>query len=172
MSVVPLHTPRWQPDAEQWRPVQINPSYQVSSEGRVRNKNGLILKPMPAVGGYRQVGIWRNSKCHTVVIHKLVAEAFLGPRPADTVVMHIDNDPTNNRLHNLRYGTQSENVQQSVRDGNHHDARKTHCPRGHEYTPENTSLMRKTGRKPGSYSRRCLICHRQREAARTAGARK
>lgn len=39
--------------------------------------------------------------------------------------------------------------------------RKTHCPQGHEYTPENT-YTRPDG------TRRCQACHRQREAARWA----
>ena len=170
MSVVPLHTPRWIPDVEEWRPVQANTDYQVSSHGRVRNKKGLILKPILTKPGYYNVGLWRHSKSQVVRVHKIVAEAFLGPRPEGLVVMHLDNDPANNRLSNLRYGTQSENIQQSVRDGNHHEARKTHCPKGHEYSPDNTSLLRKTDRKPGSYSRRCLTCHREDMAARKARA--
>lgn len=42
---------------------------------------------------------------------------------------------------------------------------KTHCPKGHEYTPENTSTY-KTGK---SYtSRRCKTCRRAQERARNA----
>jgi hypothetical protein len=40
-------------------------------------------------------------------------------------------------------------------------ARKTHCPQGHEYTPENTYI------KPNG-GQRCRTCHRQKEAARWA----
>lgn len=36
-------------------------------------------------------------------------------------------------------------------------ARRTHCPRGHEYTPENTSLTSGTGRT-------CVTCNRERLA--------
>lgn len=38
----------------------------------------------------------------------------------------------------LRWGGRSENVVDSVKDGSHNMSRKTHCPQGHEYTPENT----------------------------------
>lgn len=41
---------------------------------------------------------------------------------------------------------------------------KTHCPQGHEYTPENTYI-----RPDGT--QRCRTCHRQREAARCAAQR-
>lgn len=33
---------------------------------------------------------------------------------------------------------------------------KTHCPAGHEYTPENTKLARST--KPGRFKRQCRAC--------------
>lgn len=44
-----------------------------------------------------------------------------------------------------------------VRHGNHHQARKTHCKHGHEFTPENT--RRRSNR------RWCLTCERIRHAA-------
>lgn len=34
-------------------------------------------------------------------------------------------------------GTQTENNRDTVKSGNHHEANKTHCPNGHEYTLEN-----------------------------------
>ena len=47
-------------------------------------------------------------------IHRLVAETFI-PNPDNLpIVMHIDNDPFNNHISNLRWGTQEENVQQSI----------------------------------------------------------
>lgn len=36
-------------------------------------------------------------------------EAFVGPRPFGMEVLHMDDDPTNNQLKNLRYGTHAEN---------------------------------------------------------------
>lgn len=40
--------------------------------------------------------------------------------------------------------------------GNQFQSGKTHCPCGHEYTPENTKLARST--KPGRFKRQCRKC--------------
>ena len=41
--------------------------------------------------------------------HSLVAEAFIGPRPKGKFIDHIDRNPKNNRVSNLRYVTPSVN---------------------------------------------------------------
>lgn len=44
-------------------------------------------------------------------IHQLVCEAFHGPRPfPKAVVIHLDEDGTNNKESNLKWGTQKENL--------------------------------------------------------------
>jgi hypothetical protein len=44
-------------------------------------------------------------------VHRLVCEAFHGPPPFDrAVVIHLDEDATNNRADNLKWGTQKENL--------------------------------------------------------------
>lgn len=42
-------------------------------------------------------------------VHRLVALAFLGERPAGMVIDHIDRNKANNNISNLRYCTPSEN---------------------------------------------------------------
>lgn len=44
-------------------------------------------------------------------VHRLVCEAFHGPPPFErAVVIHLDEDATNNRADNLKWGTQKENL--------------------------------------------------------------
>ena len=119
---------------EQWRDIPgYEGRYQVSDLGRVRSLDhrvrlvvkgvettrlspGRILKPGPARSGHLTVALGRgNSK----QVHALVLLAFVGPYPEGMEVLHGDDDPTNNRLNNLRYGTRSENLRQCVAHGRH-----------------------------------------------------
>lgn len=120
---------------ETWRPVSGREDYMVSDQGRVAR----ILKPVPDNRGYLNVTLSRREGVLSRrKVHQLVAEAFHGPRPEGAEVCHNDDNPANNAADNLRYDTHSGNEQDKVDHGRHHHARKTHCPAGHEYTPENT----------------------------------
>lgn len=86
--------------------------------------------------GYGQLG--------RLYVHRLVAEAAFGPIPPKyQVCHHCDNPPCCNPAH-LFVGTQSDNMRDMVAKGrwtNYGAAanrRKTHCPRGHELTEDNT----------------------------------
>ena len=59
-----------------------------------------------------------NGDHHEEYIHRLVAENFIyGDMSNGPNVLHRDDDPSNNRVENLRWGTQKENYQDSVRNG-------------------------------------------------------
>ena len=82
-----------------------------------------------------------------------ICELKLGPIPEGHEPDHLCfNTGCVNYESHVEVVTQRENT---LRSGNPTalNARKTHCPRGHEYTPENTY------QKPGN-RRVCRICHR------------
>lgn len=116
-------------EEEEWRDIpEYEGYYQVSNLGRVKSlertvervsKWGTldrmpikekILKPCKVVDGYLSVNLYLNKKHRQRKIHILVASAFIGPRPENCVIRHLDGNPENNRLDNLKYGTQSENI--------------------------------------------------------------
>jgi hypothetical protein len=94
---------------EEWRVVPLDPGYEASSKGRIRNKKtGKLLKPWRAGAGYLYVQLWR-SRIKTGV-HRLVAFAFLGNPPTPRhEVAHNDGDRENNDPANLRWATHAEN---------------------------------------------------------------
>lgn len=129
--------------SEDWRPVPgYEGLYEVSSSGRVwshhRHGGGGLLKTDPPSSRYPIVGLSKNRKTELIRVHVLVALAFLGPRPEGMQVLHKNDDPKDNRVENLYYGTSQQNRIDSVANGRHHLSRKTHCIRGHEFTEENT----------------------------------
>lgn len=59
-----------------------------------------------------------DGKYHEEYIHRLVAKNFI-PNPHNYPnVLHYDDNPDNNRVDNLRWGTQKMNYKDCVRNGN------------------------------------------------------
>jgi len=142
---------------EEWKPIPgYEGYYEVSNHGRVRGlKRGRVLKSRVNHGGYHLVQLHKEGKKKHKRIHRLMLEAFVGPCPEGMECLHIDGDPANNRLDNLRWASPSDNNLDTVKHGRHNNANKTHCPRGHELTPENIpNWIKKVGR------RQCLACYR------------
>lgn len=152
--------------SEEWRPVVgWEGLYEVSDQGRVRSLDrvvafgaqqrlvrGRILKGGKTVNGVPFV-VLSNGEHVNRSRHRLVLEAFVGPCPPGMEACHWNDIKTDNRLANLRWDTHAANGRDCVRNGNHKHANKTHCPRNHEYTPENTKRMKHGGRA-------CMECHR------------
>ena len=94
-------------EGETWQPYE---SAWVSSLGRFKPSSGVVSTPKPQQSGYVQVQI--NGKHH--LIHRLIAIAFELPKRDDQdTVDHIDGNPSNNRLDNLRWANQSEQIHHS-----------------------------------------------------------
>lgn len=95
-------------------------------------------------------------------IHRLSAHLYLEYDLTDKV-FQVNHRCKNRNCWNpahLYVGTQQQNVQETT-TGRH--APKTHCIRGHEYTPKNTIITKK--------GKICKECKRNRERLRYHGIR-
>ena len=151
---------------EQWRTVPGFPAYEVSDQGRVRSIDhhtvnslgrklfyrGRVRKLRDDGRGYLRVNLSNGPVWSVKHVHRIVLEAFVGPRPDGMHACHANDISTDNRLENLRWDTASANGLDMVRNGRGFNARKTHCPQGHEYTPDNTYLSQ------GGRRRQCREC--------------
>lgn len=119
---------------EKWLPVVgYEGLYSVSDLGRVRSeprivmrKNGLqqtvhalILRTPPnkCGTGYMECGLNKAGVLKVRLVHQLVLEAFVGPRPAGKVGCHNDGDSRNSSAANLRWDTMKANGEDSVKHG-------------------------------------------------------
>lgn len=117
--------------AEEWRPVVgMESYYEVSSQGRVRSlprdvqignrlrrAGGQSLSAIVGSRGYLVVNLSCNGRRTQVFVHKLVLEAFSGPRPKGLEACHNDGDRLNCALSNLRWDTRSSNHGDKVAHG-------------------------------------------------------
>jgi lambda repressor-like predicted transcriptional regulator len=77
----------------------------------VRVRAGRTLRPQKHPFGYLSVTLCNGGAKSIQRIHTLVARAFIGERPTENhVVAHNNGVANDNRLQNLRYATQSENL--------------------------------------------------------------
>lgn len=130
----------------------------INSKGRPRRIKGKVLQPKIHKGGYHQVVLYRDGKPKCFLVHRLMMLAFTEPPlDPDMIVCHRDDNPTNNVLSNLYWGTQVENQDDRIRLGNHHKANRTHCSNGHPLDSSNIDWS--TG-KNGRRYRRCRTCDR------------
>lgn len=111
--------------------------YQVSDLGRVRSLDhevtggchhtgksftrvckGKILRPgRYCKSGHLSIPLGRRTGGSGIPVHQLVMLAFVGEPPEGMEVCHINGDPTDNRLVNLRYDTRTQNILDVYRQG-------------------------------------------------------
>lgn len=102
------------------------PFYRVSADGKVwgcrarytrKISDWRPLSPHPDRKGYLVVSLRRDGRLRNHLVHRLVLQTFVGPRPAGTQCRHLDGDQTNNALSNLCWGTPLENAADARRHG-------------------------------------------------------
>lgn len=104
------------PYMEEWRPINNWESYFISNYGNVKRqsrefKDKMIdLKGSTLNNGYRYVQEINDGKRKNHLIHRLVAKAFIDNSENKPHVDHIDNNPLNNNVSNLRWCNHNENM--------------------------------------------------------------
>lgn len=96
----------------QWKVIPTYPNYEVSNFGNVRRVGSTKLLALSTKRGthpYQRAHLCQDGKARYILVHRLVLEAFIGPCPKGYQCLHLDNNPRNNRLDNLRWGTPKEN---------------------------------------------------------------
>jgi hypothetical protein len=108
-------------EREEWKLFRDG-TYAVSSMGNVRRAKpgvgtfvGRPVRPAIAPGGYAQASLSIAGRMKRFYVHRMVAEAFLGPCTIGHVVNHIDANKQNNQRSNLEYVTHRENVRHAMR---------------------------------------------------------
>lgn len=174
---------------ELWKPVRdFEDFYEVSNHGRVRSLDrrvmfqtrwggavprlhkGCILAPGTKPAGYKFVGLSNGSTTTYRMVHCMVAEAFIGPRPPGYDVGHDDNNKSNNHVSNLKYQTHHENILDRKRHGVERAGETVPTSRlteaevrlireGYEAGVGRTQLARRFGVKPGQIYR--IVTRRQ-----------
>lgn len=113
---------------EIWRPVPIpeySDYYQVSNKGRIKslervltNCNGVrsrkrekILTQTKPYGPRKYIGVWlcNDTAKKQFYVHRLVADAFIPNPHSKPHIDHINTNPSDNRVENLRWVTSREN---------------------------------------------------------------
>lgn len=102
-----------------WKPIPGYEGYEASDSGEIRSwrsKHGKLTKPRIlktglSVNGYRKVSPMSKERGHGVCtkVSRLVALAFIGQRPKDLQIAHLNGNKIDDRAANLKYCTAKEN---------------------------------------------------------------
>lgn len=85
--------------------------YVVSNNGRVMNvRSGRVLRGIVNNLGYIMVGLSKSGKVKMILVHRLVAEAFIKNPDNLREVNHKDEDKSNNNVDNLEWCDRKYNV--------------------------------------------------------------
>ena len=123
-------------------------------EGYTNSKGYGVFTASPNTRKHVGKRIGRKGK--HILVHRYMYELMIGPIPKGLQIDHLCRVPLCVRPSHLEAVTQRENLMR----GNGfaaHNSLKTHCPKAHEYTPENTAFI--------GTERRCKTCLNTRSLA-------
>lgn len=101
-----------------WKDTETFPDYEICQYGVVRNKKTSKIMSVWLRAGYPTVSLCRDGKQYKVLLHRLLALAFI-PNPNNKPqINHRDGDKQNNDLSNLEWATSSENLTHAIHELN------------------------------------------------------
>jgi hypothetical protein len=108
-------------EVEEERPIAEFPGYFVTNAGRVLSqlRGGMrVMRGDVGEQGHTRVTLRGANGRERRLVHRLVLEAFEGPPPTEEAqACHLDGNAMNNRITNLRWGTQADNWGDRTRHG-------------------------------------------------------
>lgn len=106
----------------EWKTIKDFPDYRISDDGQITSLKHGKEKPIAIVQNSKidkhlKVALWKDGKMYNRFLHRLLAETFI-PNPENKpYVRHLNDIPSDNRLENLAWGTEKENVEDAKRNG-------------------------------------------------------
>lgn len=157
-------------EEEVWREIvsdagKLEIKYEVSNRGRVKSHaygKERILKGAD-VEGYKAVRLrMQNGKVSSKYVHRLVAAYFLNqPTSEHKLVIHLDYDKTNNKLNNLKWVTQEEQVKHKINGPHHKRGLVTNSKLSREQVAQIKRLLKEGELRKSVIARKFLITHTQ-----------
>ncbi len=110
---------------EEWKKLEFNLKYMVSSFGRIKsinkynggNKTGILCTKKNKYG-YLEIRFYMGERRKTFLVHRLILKAF---KPIDHPELyqcnHINGIKDDNRVENLEWCTSKENCQHAIKTG-------------------------------------------------------
>ena len=98
--------------------LEFGENYKIDlSTNTIYNKNNKPLSPYKNKGGYLRVKLSKKGKRKIYLLHRIIYQAHFGKIPENLVIDHIDRNPLNNDITNLRLVTQYINNMNKTKMG-------------------------------------------------------
>jgi hypothetical protein len=103
--------------------------------------------------------------------HRYAYQIGVGPIADGLSVCHSCDNPRCVRPSHLFVGSNKDNLRDAARKHRTAKQKVTHCPHGHEYTQENTAILRVDRNKGYGPTRKCRTCMRRQASVRRSRQR-